>query len=105
MKGIIWQGSSYRDLLAFPKDARREAGFQLDKVQHGLDPDDWKPMSTIGQGVREIRISEASGLFRIIYVANIGALVYVLHAFRKKTRKTSLRDLRLAKARFNAIKK
>jgi phage-related protein len=105
MKEIIWQGSSYEDLRSFPDDARREAGFQLDKVQRGLEPDDWKPMTTVGPGVREIRISENSGIFRIIYVVNIGASVYVLHAFRKKTQKTSQRDIRLAKTRFNAIKR
>lgn len=99
MKEIRWQGSSYADLCAFPSDAKREAGYQLDKVQQGLEPDDWKPMSTIGSGVSEIRIREASGTFRVIYVANVGEKI----AFQKKTQKTSQHDVRLAKARFNAI--
>jgi len=105
VKGIIWQGSSREDLRAFPAKARRGAGFQLDKVQRGQDPDDWKPMTSVGPGAREIRISEASGIFRVIYVANIGAYIYVLHAFQKKTRKTNQRDLRLAQARFKAIRR
>ncbi len=105
MKGIIWQGSSHADLQAFPDDARREAGFQLDKVQRGQDPDDWKPLTTVGPGVREIRFSAASGIFRVIYAANFGASIHVLHAFRKKTQKTSQRDLRLAQARFKAIRR
>jgi phage-related protein len=105
MKEIIWQGSSYEDLRTFPDNARREAGFQLDKVQRGREPDNWKSMTTVGPGVREIRISDTSGIFRVIYVANIGVSVYVLHAFRKKTQKTGQRDIRLAKARFNAIKR
>jgi phage-related protein len=103
MKGIIWQGSSYEDLLAFPADVKREVGFQLDKVQRGQDPDDWKPMTTVGKGVREIRIQEISGIFRVIYMAYTNEFVHVLHAFRKKTQKTSTQDLRLAQARFKAI--
>jgi phage-related protein len=104
VKGIIWQGSSQTDLRAFPADARREAGFQRDKVQRGQDPDDWKPLATVGPGVREIRIREASGAFRVIYVASLGAFIHVLHAFRKSTAKTSRRDLQLARARLKAIR-
>lgn len=103
MKEVIWQGSSYDDLKAFPADARNNAGYQLDKVQRGLDPSDWKPMTTVGPGVKEIRIQEASGAFRVIYIANIGDSVYVLHAFQKKTQKTSDKDLKLARARLKAI--
>jgi phage-related protein len=105
MKDVSWQGSSYHDLCAFPVSARQEAGYQLDKVQRGLEPDDWKPMPDIGAGVREIRIHDAAGAFRVIYVASIGEYVYVLHAFQKKTPRTSLTDLRLAEARFKAIKR
>ncbi len=81
-----------------------EAGFQLDKVQRGQEPDDWKPMKEVGRSVREIRIHDTSGIFRILYVADIGECIYVLHAFQKKTQKTSQRDLQLARARFNAIR-
>ena len=104
MKEIIWLGSSYQDLRAFPDNAKRAAGFQLDKIQRGLEPDDWKPMTTVGPGVREIRITVSSDIFRVIYVANIGASIYVLHAFQKKSRKTSLKDISLARARFKAIR-
>lgn len=103
MKAIRWQGSSYEDLRAFPAGARREAGFQLDKVQRGQNPDDWKPISSIGPGVREIRIREASDQFRVIYAANFSECIYVLHAFQKKSQKIRSNDLRLAKARFKAI--
>ena len=104
MKEIIWLGSSYQDLRAFPDNAKRNAGFQLDKVQRGLEPDNWKPMTTVGLGVKEIRITVSSGIFRIIYVANIDASIYVLHAFQKKSRKTSLKDISLARARFRLIR-
>jgi phage-related protein len=76
----------------------------LRKLQHGEEPDDWKPMSGIGAGVREIRIRERSGAFRIIYVAHLKDAIYVLHAFRKKTRKTSTRDLDLARERFRSMR-
>ncbi len=98
-------GSSLQDLIAFPASVRRNAGYQLDKVQRGADPDDWKPMSTIGAGVREIRIRDDEGAFRVLFVANIGNAVYVLHAFQKKTAKTGLHDLRLAGQRLKQIKR
>ncbi len=103
-KPLIWLGSSRRDLRTFPALARRLAGFQLRRVQQGLDPDDWKPMQTIGSGVREIRIHVA-GAHRIFYVATRSEASYVLHAFEKKTPKTSARDLRIGRERFNALTK
>jgi phage-related protein len=104
LKPISFVGAALDDLRDFPQAARREAGYQLDRVQHGLDPDDWKPMKSIGKGVREIRIRDASGAFRIIYVANIADAVYVLHCFRKTTQKTSKRDLDLAAKRYKELK-
>lgn len=103
VKPAIWMGSSREDLKAFPADARREAGYQLDKLQRGDDPDDWKPMRSVGQSVREIRIHEESGAFRVIYLAARPEGIYVLHCFQKRTQKTSQRDLRLAAQRLAAI--
>jgi phage-related protein len=103
MTPIVWVGGSKDALKAFPDDARQHAGFQLSKIQHGEEPDDWKPMSSIGPGVREIRIRERSGAFRIIYVARFRDAVYVLHAFQKKVQKTRSNDLQLAKERFQSI--
>jgi phage-related protein len=71
MKPVVFLGDSLDRLRDFPERARRDAGFQLERVQRGLDPDDWKPMRTIGQGVREIRVCEASGAYRVVYVANL----------------------------------
>ena len=86
-----------------PALSRQLAGYLLDKVQRGLDPNDWKPMATVGQGMREIRIRDASGAFRVIYVAKLAEAVYVLHCFQKKTQKTSKADLDLAEARYRAL--
>ena len=104
-KPIEFLGSALDDLRAFPVLARREAGYQLDQVQRGLEPDDWKPMPIIGQGVREIRILDAAGAFRIIYVAKFANAIYVLHCFQKKTQKTSKVDLNLAEKRYRDLTK
>ncbi|MCK9510606.1 MAG: type II toxin-antitoxin system RelE/ParE family toxin [Pigmentiphaga sp.] len=103
LKPIEFRGSALDDLRAFPLAAKREAGVQLDRVQRGLEPSDWKPMRTIGAGVREIRIKDQDGAFRVVYVAKFEDAVYVLHCFQKKTQKTERRDLDLAKARYRAI--
>ena len=99
MKPIVFLGGSLDDLRGFPADARREVGYQLDRAQRGLDPDDWRPMRSIGAGVREIRVRERAGAFRVIYVATFADAVYVLHASQKKTRQTARRDLDLAASR------
>ena len=103
MKSIIWCGSALKDLSSFPDDARRLAGFQLGLVQQGLEPDDWKPMTIIGPGVREIRVQEDKGAWRVIYHCDRPEGIYVLHAFQKKTEKTSQRDIDLARQRFRSI--
>ena len=82
-----------------------DAGHQLDRVQNGYEPDDWKPMHSVGQGVKEIRIRDAAGAFRVIYVAKFADAVYVLHCFQKKTEKTSKTDLDLAAKRYRDLLK
>lgn len=102
-KEIRWVGSSYDDLLKFPDDPRREAGFQLGKVQAGLDPDDWKPFDDVGKGTREIRVRDATGIFRVMYVAKFDEAIYVLHCFQKKTEATTKQDKDIAETRYRAI--
>jgi phage-related protein len=104
-KPVEFRGSSLDDLRAFPLPARREDGHQLDQVQNGQEPDDWKPMKTVGQGVKEIRIRDAAGAFRVIYVAKFADAVYVLHCFQKKTEKTSKSDLDLTSKRYRDLLK
>ena len=77
-KEIRWVGSAYDELLAFPDEPRRSAGFQLGKVQVGLDPDDWKPFDDVGAGA-------------------------VLHCFQEKTQATSKQDKAIAEARYRAV--
>ena len=103
MKQVQFLGDSLQCLRDFPADARHDAGYQLDKVQRGLQPDDFKPMPMIGKGVEEIRIRDDSGIYRVIYTARLANAVFVLHAFQKKTQRTSPRDIGIARARFSEM--
>ena len=104
MKRVEFLGDSLAEIRRFPEVARKEAGVQLHKIQLGFDPSDWKPMSSIGIGVSEIRIRDVAGAFRLIYVARFANAIYVLHAFQKKSQKTSWQDVDLARKRFRSIR-
>ena len=104
-KSIEFRGTALNDLRGFPQSAMREAGYQLDRVQHGLAPDDAKAMPSIGAGVVELRIWDEAGTFRVVYVAKLADAVYVLHCFQKKTQQTAKRDIELARTRFKALMK
>ena len=96
---MIWLGDSRETIGAFPDDVRKIAGFQLWRVQRGLDPSDWKPMSSVGPGVQEIRIHTGAE-HRVLYIARFAEAVYVLE---KRTRRTSKDDLDLARQRLRAL--
>mgnify|MGYP002778554438 CR=1 FL=1 len=102
LKPLVWLGSALDDLKSFPLDARQRAGFQLFRLQQGLEPADWKPLPSVGPGVREIRI-QTGRAFRVLYVAKFAEAVYVLHAFEKKSQKTAARDLALAQQRLGEL--
>jgi phage-related protein len=103
MKATRFLGTARRDLAAFPELARRQAGYELFMVQVGREPADFKPLPIVGSGACEIRIRDAAGAFRVVYVAKFEEAVYVLHAFQKKTRKTSQADIELAMQRYRLI--
>jgi phage-related protein len=105
VKPVTFHGDALERLRDFPDEARRETGHELYQVQQGRDPSDWKAMPTIGAGVREIRIRDATGAYRVTYVANFADAIHVLHAFKKKAQKTARRDLELAAARLQQIKR
>ena len=102
VKELKFVGSSLDDLRNFPEEARRIAGFELRAVQNGLEPQDWKPMRSIGSGVKEMRI-HVLGEWRIVYVAKLADAMYVLHAFQKKSQKTNRNDIELVRKRFKEI--
>jgi len=103
LKPLKFLGGSKEDLLAMPDDVRHAIGVELMVVQYGGTPGDFKPMPAVGQGVLEIRVRDAEGVFRVMYVAKFSEAVYVLHAFQKKTQKTGKADLALAASRYKLI--
>jgi phage-related protein len=105
MKAVEFLGDTLRAIRAFPDDARRQAGAELRRVQKGEEPKNWKPFATIGPGVREIRVRESGGAFRVVYLATLPDTVYVLHAFQKKAQKTPQRDIDLARTRLAELRR
>ena len=103
MKTVQFLGDSLKQIRAFPADVKNDTGYQIDKVQRGKQPDDFKPMPTIGKGVEEIRIRDEAGIYRVIYTARIADTVYILHAFQKKTQATSKQDMDIAKERYKEL--
>lgn len=103
-KPIHWVGSTLEDIKQFPDNIKRELGFDLDLVQQGLLPRDYKAMQNLGSGVMEIRVRDISGAFRLVYIAKFADAVYCLHGFQKKTQKTSPKDIAIIKARYAAVK-
>jgi phage-related protein len=102
IKPLRFVGNSRDDIREFPAQVRRVLGEELRRVQQGLMPTDFKPMPSVGKGAYEIRI-QLEGAWRAIYVAKFGDAIYVLHAFRKKTRQTSKEDIDLAVKRYKII--
>lgn len=102
-KRIEWIGNSKEQLLEFPSEVIKSAGFELGKVQNGDDPTDFKPISDWGSGVIEIRLEEETNAYRVIYVAKFEEAVYVLHSFQKKSQQTSQPDVAIIKARYKGV--
>lgn len=100
---VEFRGRALDTLRDFPENAKQDAGFQIDLLQQGLDPGDWRPMQTVGKGAREIRIREDDSNYRVIYVANIGDKVYVLHCFEKKTQRTPKQHIDAARSRYREL--
>jgi phage-related protein len=96
-------GRSLEDIRDFPSGAKREAGHQLHLVQLGLDPDDWRPMPSVGPGVVEVRV-HGDTEHRVFYVAKFAESVYVLHAFAKKSRTTPRGDIEVGRQRLKELR-
>ena len=105
MKPITFLGSSLKAVRAFPDAARQDAGFQLDLVQRGQQPDDFKPMPAVGAGVEKLRVWCEQGSFRVVYLARLADAIFVLHAFQKKTRTTAKADIEIATRRYRELMK
>jgi phage-related protein len=105
MKPVRFMGDSLKCLREFPTDARRDVGYQVETLQQGGQPADFKPMPTVGKGVEEIRVREAGGAFRVMYTARLADAIFVLHAFQKQSQTTAKRDLEIARERFAQLKR
>ena len=103
MKPLIFIGTSRDDIRRYGKKASIAIGTELLAVQMGAEPTDWKPMKSIGAGVKEIRTHEGNE-YRTIYIASFSEAVYVLHSFVKKTRTTSKKDIQLARDRLKSVR-
>jgi phage-related protein len=101
-KPLVWVGSSLDDTRTFPREVRRAVGYQLQRVQNGLNPSDWKPVPSVGPGVNEIRI-HTENEHRVLYVTRFSEAVYVLHAFHKKSPATRQTDIELARRRLARV--
>jgi phage-related protein len=101
-KPIQWIGTSKNDLKIFPEDARRKAGLELRLIQQGKQAIDFKPIPSIGKGAEEIRIWTGD-TYRVFYVARFPEAIYILHAFGKKTQKTSKKDIELGQKRYQQM--
>ena len=104
LKPVVWVGSSRSDVREFPRPARRRIGFELQALQRGQEPTDFKPMPSVGSGVYEIRI-HAQNAYRVFYVAKFEEAIYVLHAFQKKTQKTAGYEIDLGRRLFRAVQR
>jgi phage-related protein len=105
LKPVTFHGDSLDRVRDFSPDARRDAGYELYQLQKGRDPSDWKPMPAVGSGVREIRIRDGKGAYRVIYIATMVDAIHVLHAFEKKSQKTARRDIDTATFRLRQLKR
>ena len=107
MEPLIFEGSSLEDLRELPKEAKQVIGFQLEQVQSGKEPRNWKPLNGLGKGVtgvREIRVEIATNIFRSAYVTKFGNDIVVLHCWSKKTSATSGADKKLIVERYRAAR-
>ena len=103
MKRIFFLADTLDEIRSFPLDVRKDIGTELRRVQRGVEPMDWKPMTSVGAGVREIRVRDATGGSRVIYVLNKAEAIFVLNAFQKKTQKTRKHELALAALRLKVV--
>ncbi|MFM7346267.1 MAG: type II toxin-antitoxin system RelE/ParE family toxin [Tagaea sp.] len=103
MKPLRFHGSSLDDLRAFDKLVRADIGYQLERLQRGDRPEDWKPMTSVGPSVEELRVWDTTGTYRAIYYARRADAVHVLHVFQKKTQTTAGRDIETARRRLAAM--
>jgi phage-related protein len=100
---VVFEGNSRDVIRSFPKDIRSDLGADLDRVQNGDKPLDSASMAPVLPGVFELRDEDQDFWYRVLY-KQIEGVVYVIHCFKKKTNKTSLNDIKVARERLSGLK-
>ena len=100
---VVFLGDSLNVIPGFPIGVKRNLGHAIRCVQEGLDPPDSKPLTAVGGGVYELRDADEAGWYRVIYLKKVEQTVYILHCFKKKTRKTPRNEIKTARARLQAL--
>jgi phage-related protein len=101
---VAWEGDCLAAVRAFPPSMRQEIGLDIRRLQQGKVPHDSRPMRSIGKGVFELRQRDAHGWYRLIYLTRVEDTLYMLHAFTKKSAKTSRNDLAIAASRLKNVR-
>lgn len=96
-----------KEILHWPIEAKKDLGSILTKLQKGAEVGypDTEPINTVAPGVFEIRVKEASGIFRAFYLVKIKHGILVFHAFKKKSQKTPKQEIETARKRLNSFLK
>jgi phage-related protein len=103
---IAWEGDSKDVLSHFPDEVKSTLGFSLRQIQNGRLPRcEHRPMASVGKGVWELKDGDARTWYRLMYLARIDNAIYVLHCFEKDSRKTSRRDIAVARTRLSELHK
>ncbi|HEY5329432.1 MAG TPA: type II toxin-antitoxin system RelE/ParE family toxin [Acidobacteriaceae bacterium] len=103
---IFWEGDSWKVLKSWPKSVQWDFGNSLREMQHGRSAKlNVRPMQSIGAGVFELKDSDEKTWYRMVYLARIEDVIYVLDCFEKDTAKTERKDIKTATARLSAVKK
>ena len=101
---LHWVGDTKEVLSSFPPAIKSEFGYSLRRMQLGLKPDcAARRMESVGRGVWELKAADERTWYRVIHLARVGNVIYILHAFEKDSRKTDRRDLEIAKSRFKIV--
>ncbi len=101
---VAWEGDSKEVLHSFPEAVRQNFGFELWQLQQGEKPSDYRPLSSIGPGVFELRDQDERAWYRVVYVSRINDVIYVLHCFEKKSREMPRKEFEKARQRLKTVK-
>ena len=107
LRPLVWLGNARRNIRAFPAEAQKIIGDELQLIQFGGMPKDAKPFKGVGSGVIEIALRHDAEAYRTVVAVRLGRRIYVLHAFQKKSKEgiaTPKPDVDLIKQRYKEAK-